>query len=493
MGLVACAPNDDVVAEPQALRVCLGSATVEGLDVSVYEGVVDWPTVAASGKGFAIARIGDGLGEDSTFDRNYAGIRSVGMIRGSYQFFRAGRDPNALADIIIRKVPPPLLPGDLPPVIDVELDDGYSAATIVANIHTLADRIHTAYGRDPIIYTGYYFWRDMVANSADFASYPLWIAAYPTSCTDTGTYCPLIPDAWSNFAMWQYCGDTRTTPGISALADFDVFQGSMAQLMAMTGPGGTITPPPPYYAATYVAQSFPDSSVGRHTLHVGETMMEYMDLRNTGTAPWDANTRLATTQPRDRASALVGPDWVAPNRLSAAVGTVMPGETYRFAFTVQGNSVGVFDEFFGVVEDGTAWFSDPGEGGPRDDLYEGIWEVLPAVDGGMGTPMVDAGPPVDLGLPPPPFDAGTPGVDGGVTPSDAGTMPGPDGGTSGEAGTSPDLGGGSPDGGIVGHRSTGGCCSVGGTSADGARAAFCVVVLGILLASRRRRGHSPTP
>src|SRR5437762_13109271 len=94
--LTSCAPldrGDDVVGEPNALRVCVGSATVEGLDVSVYEGTIDWTAVAASGKGFVISRIGDGLGEDPTFDGNYAAIRAHGMIRGSYPFFRAGRDP----------------------------------------------------------------------------------------------------------------------------------------------------------------------------------------------------------------------------------------------------------------------------------------------------------------------------------------------------------------------------------------------------------------
>lgn len=465
---VGCAPfesADDIRGTPEFVRVCPGATTIEGIDVSVYQGSINWPMVAASGKQFAIARIGDGLGTDPTFDTNYAGIAAAGMIRGSYQFFRAGRDPNAMADIVLAHVTS-LGPGDLPPVADVELDDGYPSATIIANLHTWSDRIRAALGRDPIIYTGYYFWNGSVAASGDFASDTLWIAAYPTSCTYTGTYCPLIPDAWSGWGMWQYCS-SHTIPGISGAVDEDIFQGTRAELMALTGGGG---PPPVIYGATYVAQSFPLASAGPRVLHVGETVDEYMDLRNTGTATWDSNTRLGTTTPRDRSSGLAGPEWSGANRYSAVVGTVAPGETYRFNFTVHGTTEGTFDEHIGVVQEGVTWFSDPGEGGPPDNLFEGIWMVLPALPG------VDAGTP--------PVDAGTPPGDGGAVDFGVGPITLPDGAMPPPR----DLGGSTGSDAGTGHHG-GGCCHVGGTSARGeGGAAVAIGLLAFAAARRRRRG-----
>ena len=53
---------------------------------------VDWERVATSGQQFAYIRIGDGLGVDSQFDRNWTEARRVGVRRGAYQYFRPGTD-----------------------------------------------------------------------------------------------------------------------------------------------------------------------------------------------------------------------------------------------------------------------------------------------------------------------------------------------------------------------------------------------------------------
>jgi hypothetical protein len=124
------------------------------------------------------------------------------------------------------------------------------------------------------------------------------------------------------------------------------------------------------YAAQFVSQSFPLAS-SPMTMVEGQVVSGYIELKNTGSKTWDSNTRLATTQPRDRKSAFADSTWVANNRPAAVKGTVAPGASYKFQFNlVAPQTTGSFDEFFGVVQEGTAWFSDSGQGGPPDNQLE---------------------------------------------------------------------------------------------------------------------------
>jgi Phage tail lysozyme/Ig-like domain from next to BRCA1 gene len=124
------------------------------------------------------------------------------------------------------------------------------------------------------------------------------------------------------------------------------------------------------YAATFVSQSFPYATMTM-TMTAGQVIPSYIELKNTGTATWDSNTKIGTTQPRDRTSAFADATWVAPNRPARVSGTVAPGGTYKFTFDLAAPMTpGMYDEHFGVVEESVAWFSDPGQGGPPDTQLE---------------------------------------------------------------------------------------------------------------------------
>jgi GH25 family lysozyme M1 (1,4-beta-N-acetylmuramidase) len=230
LALPACADpssfEEPLGTAASALVVCPGPSTRPGIDVSEYQGDIDWNAVKASGIAFAIARVDDGFYLDKKFEANWPAMKAAGIIRGAYQFFEPGDDPSALADIMIQKMGP-LGVGDLPPTLDVETTDGQSPATIAAHIHTWVDKVQAATGRTPLIYTGKYFWNDNV-GSADFAGLPLWLAAYVQPC-------PSTPDAWGGWAMWQY-NDNGSIPGIGPLVDVDMFNGTQAELEALASP-----------------------------------------------------------------------------------------------------------------------------------------------------------------------------------------------------------------------------------------------------------------
>jgi hypothetical protein len=134
---------------------------------------------------------------------------------------------------------------------------------------------------------------------------------------------------------------------------------------------------PPDWAASFAAQSWPFASTTMK-MTVNQVLPASITLKNTGAKTWDANTRLGTTQPRDRTSAFAGADWLAPNRLAALPKgvTVAPGGSYEFKFSFHApGTPGTFDEFYDLVQEGVAWFSDPGQGGPPDNDLEAKIQV----------------------------------------------------------------------------------------------------------------------
>jgi len=153
--------------------------------------------------------------------------------------------------------------------------------------------------------------------------------------------------------------------------------GSSPGIMGMTisgfiKPVGVDVP----YAATYVGQSFPLASTALQMVE-GQTIPSYIELKNAGTKTWDSSTHLGTTQPRDMKSPFADGTWLADNRPAGVTGTVAPGGTYKFQFDLHApDEPGTYYQYFGVVQDGVAWFSDPGQGGPPDDDLEVQVQVI---------------------------------------------------------------------------------------------------------------------
>jgi lysozyme len=360
-GCGAGGDGDGPLGAAQEASVCAAGAVVKGVDVSVYQDTVDWPTVKANGIDFAIARISDGSFLDTQFDANWSGMKSAGLVRGAYQFFEPGEDPTTQANIVINAVGT-LGDGDLPVTADMEVTGGQSAGTIVANLQTWVAKVQAGTGKVPMIYTAEGYWDGSVGGSGAFGSLPLWVANW-------GPPCPNLPSGWSNWKVWQY-SDSGSVPGIPTTVDLDEFNGDLSALQSFAGGG-------PDWGASYVSQSWPLATMTMK-MTVNQVMPANIVLKNIGQKSWDGSTRLGTTQPRDRSSPFAGSDWIGPNRPAGVPSgmTIPPGGTYKFTFNFHApGTPGMFDEFYGVLEEGVHWFSDPGQGGPPDNDIEAKIEV----------------------------------------------------------------------------------------------------------------------
>lgn len=197
-----------------------------GIDVSYYQGTIDWNAVAADGVRYAIVRVSHSLEFfDPEFQNNLDGSRAAGIHTGVYQYFEPDEDPVAQADLLLDNMGP-LLPGDLPPVIDVESTAGQSPAAITAAVQAWVDRVESELGVKPIIYTNGYFWQDNVGSAA-FSDYPLWVPHYTNNC-------PNVPNQWSDWLIHQY-SDSGSVAGIGGNVDVNHFDGTEADLMALGG------------------------------------------------------------------------------------------------------------------------------------------------------------------------------------------------------------------------------------------------------------------
>ncbi len=233
--LIGCADSTTAPQEyadlDQSVTVCATGGTIKGIDVSVFQGTIDWAKVKADGVVYAFIRVSDGLNTpDTKFAANWANSRAAGVIHGAYQFLEPAQDPIAQADMLLAKIGT-LKPDDLPPTLDVEVNDGLSATAVAASVKKWIAHVKAKTGRDPIVYTGFYFWRDSVGGANVLPS-PLFHAQYTTAA------CPNIAAPWTTWKWWQYTS-SGSINGIAGNVDVDRYNGTKAQLLAELGPPGS--------------------------------------------------------------------------------------------------------------------------------------------------------------------------------------------------------------------------------------------------------------
>ena len=233
------------------LAVVLGpvvnaSASVSGPDVSSYQHPqgysINWTAAKVSGgASFAFVKATEGgTYTNPYFARDFAALHASGLIRGAYHFANPTASTTSAvtqAKHFVAVAGRMSKPGDLPPVLDLEVNNGLAAATLIAWTRSYLNEIKALTGRDAIIYSAPYFWRGSMANTTAFASYPLWVASYSSTVTLFG--------GWRFFTFWQYT-DHASLPGLPPTVDMSVFNGNLDRLnvLANRAPASAPVPKP---------------------------------------------------------------------------------------------------------------------------------------------------------------------------------------------------------------------------------------------------------
>ncbi len=190
-----------------------------GIDVSEWQGDIDWKKVASTGISFAIIRCGfryiesNELGEDANFKKNIEGAIDAGLKVGVYFYGTAINKKEAIeeANYTINLIKDYTL--SYPVVYDAETFDrgrleGVSYSTITENILTFMDEIES-YGYASMVYSNSSAFYDRL-DTGKFDSRLLWLAHYIDKTDYKG-----------NYNMWQYA-DNGSVSGISGNVDLNV-------------------------------------------------------------------------------------------------------------------------------------------------------------------------------------------------------------------------------------------------------------------------------
>nr|WP_245771192.1 GH25 family lysozyme [Actinacidiphila guanduensis] len=197
-----------------------------GMDVSNWQGTVDWPAAYAKGARFAYIKATEGTTyRDPQFNANYVNSYYAGFIRGAYHFATPNTSSGkAQADYFVAHGGAWSKDGKtLPPLLDIEYPSGSTCYGLSQSamrdwISDFVNEVHAKTTRWATIYTTTDWWTTCTGNTSAFAAnHPLFIARYASSAGK-------LPAGWPFYSFWQH-SDSGTFPG-----DQDYFNGPISGL-----------------------------------------------------------------------------------------------------------------------------------------------------------------------------------------------------------------------------------------------------------------------
>lgn len=196
---------------------------VKGIDVSNWQGDIDWKQVKDAGYQFAFMKATEGnFYVDKYFDANRRGAGDAGLKVGYYHYFHPEESVESQVKLftdVVGKAEP----DSLRMVIDAEDPGkwrGYPLEQRVKMVEDFLQGVKEKTGVTPqvCIYCSPNFADEILGNAPELKKYSLWIANY-------GVDQPTIPEPWKKWDFWQY-SDAGSVPGVQGRVDLDVFNGT---------------------------------------------------------------------------------------------------------------------------------------------------------------------------------------------------------------------------------------------------------------------------
>ena len=196
---------------------------VQGIDVSYFQGDINWKKVEAAGIQFVYIKATEGADRlDPKFRANWRGARKAGLVHGAYHVMYWCSPARDQAAWFLSHLPKDT--GTLPPVLDVEWN-GHSKTCpheiargdAIAKIKVMLAAIEAQTGRRPIIYTDPKFHRDVLEGQ--FTDYQFWLRS--TAAKPAAKY------RGRDWSFWQFT-TTGRVPGVAGAVDRNSYNGSSA-------------------------------------------------------------------------------------------------------------------------------------------------------------------------------------------------------------------------------------------------------------------------
>lgn len=182
---------------------------IKGIDVSNWQGQIQWQQVAAQGIGFAFVKVTEGTGYTDPYGKaNVSGARAQGLKVGVYHFLRPGQG-KALAEAEHFVQHTRDLAADWL-VVDIETTDEVAPNQVKAYTRTWLKRVQELTGKTPLVYTYVSFANRVLGDS--LVDWPLWVAHYGVK--EPGQ------TPWPQWVCWQH-SDAGTVPGIGGKVDMN--------------------------------------------------------------------------------------------------------------------------------------------------------------------------------------------------------------------------------------------------------------------------------
>lgn len=192
------------------------STNIKMIDVSKWQGDVDWSKVKAAGISAAYAKSSEGVTfTDPTFAQNVKNAKAAGIPIGAYHFARPeNNDATAEAKHFVSLLKQ--YPTDLMPVLDLESptnSDSLTGNDLATWARTFIDYVQHATGRKVMLYTGNWYVNQY--GITGLSDVPLWVANYanisaPPNC-----------GGWTRWTAWQYT-ENGSVAGVSGKCDISV-------------------------------------------------------------------------------------------------------------------------------------------------------------------------------------------------------------------------------------------------------------------------------
>lgn len=238
LGVIPTFPKQPLPSQPDLVTKSIDRAPdgyVDGIDVSHWQGDINWNKVEGAGYKFAFAKATEGVGfTDWEFFTNTEEGTSAGVLMGAYHYARPDLNNTGAeeAEWFLSVVGDYIEAGYLRPVLDLEVKGNLSREEISAWTVEWMETVKEETGVEPLIYTYYYFILEKFNDSVK--NYDLWIAYW--NCDPTPTHDIPPTGGFADWDFWQYqapggCG-YYSIPGISGSVDLDIFNGIEEELVA---------------------------------------------------------------------------------------------------------------------------------------------------------------------------------------------------------------------------------------------------------------------